>query len=788
MSIMMSTSLFTRLRRLRRDERDIHDDIRQELVHSLFEPIMSLVTGVVAAGLACLIAMAHAASTEIIVMTLITVVIGSVRIAISIAYLYLASRRPLHTPFWEKAYEIGAWSFSASYGCLTYLTTLPGTDTFILYIVGVSIMGYAAVITARNAGRPYIAFGQVALALGPMALGHAINNEGLYRFLGLAVVFSIISMLQVTLSIRDRIVSAMFLTREKALLAQRFYAALDNMSHGICLFDRFDNLTFTNRRFAALGGVPVEEIEPGTPARTLIERAFANGDSSAAVEAFMTQLKTRKAAESDMPTPSGRIIDVSMRPAEDGGMVVTFEDNTEKRAAEAKVAHMAQFDGLTDLPNRHQAEQHLATLLARSRRSGCGFAVMFIDLDRFKVVNDSLGHPTGDVLLKLVAERLKRIVGPKDLVARFGGDEFMIIQNDGGDPGRVEVMAERIVDDLRRPFTVERQRIDVGASIGIALSGVHGDTTEKLIKNADIALYVAKNEGRNRFFVFEKSLEKDAQVRRTLEVDLREALDREEFELHYQPIANIETGETVICEALVRWRHPERGMVPPNAFIPIAEETGLIIPIGRWVLEQACRDAATWPEGIRVAVNLSPLQFADRDLIPTVSRAVKAAGLDPRRLEVEIVETVMMTDSEATIRVMQDLRDLGLTISLDDFGSGYSALSYLHRFKFEKIKIDGSYVRSIDAKPASAAIIKAIATIGTELNMRTVIEGVETAEQLEHARRLGCTEVQGWLLARPMPNDALLAHFEPHRIVERAAQFHGLRQDRKPEEATRLAR
>lgn len=774
MSSLMKHSLFARLVRLRRDEREIHGDIRRELVHSLFEPLMSLVTGVVAAGLACMIAMAHSASPDIIVMTLITVIIGSLRIAVSCLYLYLAPRRTLNAPFWERAYEIGAWSFSASYGCLTYLTTVPGTDTFILYIVGVSIMGYAAVITARNAGRPYIAFGQVALALGPMALGHFINNEGLYRFLGVAVLFSIVSMMQVTLSIRDRIVSAMILTREKAQLAERFQAALDNMTHGICLFDRHQRLDVTNERFAEIAGVPIESLGDGTSARAILEQAFASGADDQAIDTFLGHLEAGRSVESSLPTPTGRIIDVSFRPAASGGMVVTFEDNTEQRVAEARIAHMAQFDGLTDLPNRLQAEEHLESLFEAKQAGAASFAVMFIDLDRFKVVNDSLGHPVGDALLKLVAERLRRIMRPSDLVARFGGDEFMVVQSPIRSPGCAEALAERIIEELRHPYIIDRQRLDVGASIGIALSSMHGATARALIKNADIALYVAKNEGRNRYFMFEESLEREAQVRRILEVDLRQALDREEFELHYQPIADIHTGETVICEALLRWKHPDRGMVPPNAFIPIAEETGLIIPIGRWVLEQACRDAATWPEHVRVAVNLSPLQFADRDLIPTVERAVEAAGLDPRRLEIEIVETVMINDSEATIRVMQELRGLGLTISLDDFGSGYSALSYLHRFKFEKIKIDGSYARSIDANPASAAIIKAVATMGTELNMRTVIEGVETADQLNQARALGCTEVQGWLLARPMPNAMLLAHFEPAKILERAAAFVGL--------------
>jgi diguanylate cyclase (GGDEF)-like protein len=771
---MVKDNLISRLIRLRREERELHAEIRQQLVHSLFEPLMSLITGVVAAGLACLIAMAHAASTTIITMTVVTVVIGCVRIALSCCYLYLAPRRKLDAPFWERIYEIGAWSFSASYGCLTYFTTEPGTDTFILYVIGVSIMGYAAVITARNAGRPYIAFGQVALALGPMALGHFVHNHDLYRFLGVAVIFSIISMMQVTLSIRDRIISDMILAREKAQLAERFQAALDNMTHGICMFDDLQRLEVANERFAELAGLPIERLQDKMSARSVLELAFSDGIHPSVIDAILERLADGAPSETTMPISGGRIIDVSFRPAASGGTVVTFEDNTEQRQAEAKVAHMASFDMLTDLPNRVQAERHLAHLFDTVGKVRGSFAVMFTDLDRFKVVNDSLGHPMGDALLRQVGTRIQEIKRPTDLVARFGGDEFMIIQCPLDGPEAAEDFAERIIETLGHPYVIDGQRIHVGASIGIALSGVHGDTPDTLIKNADIALYVAKKEGRNRYFLFEESLEREAQVRRTLEVDLRQALDRREFELHYQPIADIDTGETVICEALLRWKHVERGMIPPNAFIPIAEETGLIVEIGRWVLEQACRDAATWPENVRVAVNLSPLQFADRDLIPTVTKAFTAAGLDPRRLEIEIVETVMMNDSEATIRVMNELRHLGLTISLDDFGSGYSALSYLHRFKFEKIKIDGSYARSIDAKPASAAIIKAVATIGTELNMRTVIEGVETAEQLRQARALGCTEVQGWLLARPMPNSALLAHFEPARIVERARDFLGL--------------
>ncbi len=777
----MNKSLIARLLRLREEERQLHGDIRQQLVHTLFEPLMSLVTGVVAAGLACLIAVAHAASHVIIGMAFITCVIGLCRIAVSCVYLYLEKRRTLDTKFWERAYEIGAWSFSAAYGILTFLTTVPGTDTFILYIVGVSIMGYAAVITARNAGRPYIAFGQVGLALGPMALGHFIHNEGLYRFLGIAVLFSIVSMMQVTLSVRDRIVSAMMLMREKTLFADRFQAALDNMTHGICMFDRDQRLDVVNERFAEMTGLPMNRLQEGTSTRTILEEAFTDGTNTAAIDAFLAELASTETRERTLLTTDGRLIDVSVRPTVNGGTVVTFEDNTEQRQAEAKIAHMARFDSLTDLPNRAHAEDHLAGIFQDHDRSKGSFALMFLDLDRFKVVNDSLGHPVGDALLQQVADRLRGLVRDSDLVARFGGDEFMIIQNPIKGAECAETLADKIIDRLRQPYLIEGQRIDVSASIGIALSDEHGETASTLTKNADIALYVAKNAGRSRYFLFEKSLEHDAQVRHDLEVDLRQAIDRREFELHYQPISDIHTGETRICEALIRWRHPERGLVPPNAFIPIAEETGLIVEIGRWVLEQACRDAATWPESVRVAVNLSPLQFADRDLIPTVVRAYTEAAIDPRRIEIEIVETVMMNDGEEAIRVMQELRNHGLTISLDDFGSGYSALSYLNRFQFEKIKIDGSYARSVEAKPASKAIIKAVATIGAELQMRTVIEGVETDAQLAHARALGCTEVQGWLIARPMPNQALLAYFEPSRIIERAAQFLGLAIESKVE-------
>jgi diguanylate cyclase (GGDEF)-like protein/PAS domain S-box-containing protein len=431
-------------------------------------------------------------------------------------------------------------------------------------------------------------------------------------------------------------------------------------------------------------------------------------------------------------------------------------DITEQKKTETQIAYMAHHDALTGLANRLLFFQQTEAALARLRRDGEGFAAFLLDLDHFKSVNDSLGHPIGDALLKAVGERLQKCTRETDTVARLGGDEFAILQISDGDHGEnAVVLATRMLEAIRKPYDVEGHKVVVDASIGIALAPQDGDAPEHLLKNADLALYQAKSDGRKRYCLFNAEMEAKIRSRHALENDLREALEGNEFELHYQTV--IDTATRAVCgvEALVRWHHPERGLLSPDAFIGLAEETGLIVPLGEWVLRTACVDAALWPSSVRVAVNLSPMQVASPNLLDALTRALEMSGLPAERLELEITESVLLQNDANNLAVLHELRRLGVSIVLDDFGTGYSSLSYLQKFKFDKIKIDKSFVKELSSRDDSAAIVCAVVGLGKSLNIVTTAEGVETEEQFKLISEAGVDQIQGYLFSRPCPNAEL---------------------------------
>ncbi len=394
-------------------------------------------------------------------------------------------------------------------------------------------------------------------------------------------------------------------------------------------------------------------------------------------------------------------------------------------------------------------------------------AVLMIDLDRFKAVNDSLGHPVGDALLQLVAKRLGATLRGADVIARFGGDEFAIAMIAPPDP---EAVGKRVVEVLSRPYLVERTTATIGASVGIALSSLHGTEANALIRAADVALYAAKESGRGAVRLFDPELDRIARKRHGLAEDLRKAIPLQQFEVHYQPQMNLITRELTGFEALVRWRHPEHGMVPPDTFIPLAEETGFIWPLGEWVLRQACREASRWPEHLTVAVNVSPRQLLDRHrLNRVIESTLERTGLAAHRLEIEITESALVCEAEA-LAVLRPLREMGVRVSMDDFGTGYSSLSQLRKFSFDKLKIDRSFVRDLGASSEAAAVIRAIAALGNSLGMTTIAEGVETLEQAAQVREDGCTEMQGYLLSKPVPASRGPGH---HRSTHANGQLQG---------------
>ena len=528
-------------------------------------------------------------------------------------------------------------------------------------------------------------------------------------------------------------------------------AALENMSQGLCLFDAQNRLEVVNRRYLEIFRLPPDRIKPGISFREIIEVSVAIGNHPRqTVDEVLAEHEQRHAENARAPHlyefSDGKVVSCLHSPTSDGRWVATFEDVTERRQAEAKIMHMARHDALTNLPNRVLLKDKMEEALSR----GDELAVMFLDLDRFKSVNDSLGHPVGDALLCAVTERLQRVVPGADTVARLGGDEFAIVQRKTS-PNDVSELAARIIDTLIEPFDVLGHQVIIGTSIGIAMAPADGREPDQLLRNADMALYRAKADGRGSYHFFQPEMDAQMQERRKLELDLRKALLADQFELHYQPLVDIASGEVSGFEALLRWNHPELGLVMPDDFIPVAEEIGLIVPLGDWVLKQACREAATWPAKLTVAVNLSAVQFRNPTLSLSVVSALGQSGLAAARLELEITETVLLQDDRSVRDSLHQFRNLGVAICMDDFGTGYSSLSYLRSFPFDKIKIDRSFICELGKENDSVAIIRAIMALGSSLGMITTAEGVETQEQLEILRAEGCMQAQGYLFSRPQP-------------------------------------
>ncbi|QEE42973.1 MULTISPECIES: EAL domain-containing protein [unclassified Methylobacterium] len=540
---------------------------------------------------------------------------------------------------------------------------------------------------------------------------------------------------------------------------------LDVIRHGLLIIHASGRVVImTNPAERLLNNMKFEQTA-NLSSRQLL-RALCTGASQSQQEIFEALRGARDLQTSASFEVAGQdhTLQVEIRSVAGESWVATLEDVSARKANEARADELARLDPLTGLPNRLLLRERLAEALARLQRNEEACALLLIDLDRFKPVNDTLGHPIGDALLAKVADRLRSTVRPTDTVARIGGDEFIILQTGIRGAADAQALARRLVDLIGRTYMVEGHLLTIGASVGVALAPADGTSADKLLKNADLALYRAKLDGRGTYRFFEPEMDARMQARRRLELDMRQALARREFQLHYQPQLQLDDDRLIGCEALIRWKHPERGMISPLDFIPLAEEIGLIVPIGEWVIRQACRDAMTWPTGMSVAVNVSPAQFKSDRLVETIISALASSGLSAKRLEVEITEGVLLQESERTLQTLHRLRELGVRVSMDDFGTGYSSLSYLRSFPFDKIKIDRSFVKDLSGKPDGDAIIRAIAGLGKSLGMTTVAEGVETPEQMQRIRDEGCTDVQGYLISRPIPADDLLqfiASYQP---------------------------
>lgn len=529
---------------------------------------------------------------------------------------------------------------------------------------------------------------------------------------------------------------------------------LGNLSQGVSMFDAGSQLVFCNQRYIDMYGLSAEFVKPGCALADILKHCVAVGSFSGNPDEFIDKIHETIAAgksrDDTLELGNGRAFAVVTKPLEGGGWLTTHEDVTKRQRADGRIAHMARHDALTNLPNRVLLRERLEYELKRVGRGG-SLAVLYLDLDHFKTVNDTLGHPIGDGLLKVVAERLRHCLRDADTVARLGGDEFAIIMTGVEQPTDAAALSRRVRESITKPYEIDGHQIVADISIGISIAPSDGTDPDHLLKNADMALYGAKADGRGLYRFFEPEMDARAKVRRDLEMDLRKALAANEFELFYQPLVNLKNNEITGFEALLRWNHPKRGMVSPADFIPIAEETGLIIPIGEWVMKTACNQSADWPDELSIAVNLSPVQFKAKNLVEVVKTALEDANMAPDRLQLEITESILMKNTFATLQTLHKLRELGVKIAMDDFGTGYSSLSYLRSFPFDKIKIDRSFVNDLSKGVEPLAIVSAVATLANNLSMTSTAEGVETQEQLTTLQSVGCTEMQGYFFSRALP-------------------------------------
>jgi diguanylate cyclase (GGDEF)-like protein len=737
-------------------DQKMSQSIYAALVYSLFQNPAPMFAGALCAAVAAIMTAVKTDNAWLWPCVALLVVTGSGR-ALDM-HQYQRRKSSLtedQAAHWEIRYQIGAMLYAVSLG-IWCVVALLGSNDAVAHMICVSVtLGYMAAGAGRTYGRPWIFHLQTLLACGPLSLALLWNGSPYYIGLGLLNVLFFVGLKHITTSLQKIFVRALIAREREAALAAQFDTALNNMPHGLCMFGVDGRLAVMNHRFGEMMRLSENLVHRGASAPDIVAACVGAGSISAASgKLIVSEVDSWQAGyitTADPDSANDCALSWTFQPMAGGGTVVLVEDITERRNAEARISHLARYDELTALPNRVNFRDEMERLLAISHSAARLSALLFIDLDQFKQVNDTLGHPCGDELLCAVADRLREMLRPEDFVARFGGDEFVVFQQNIKSEEDAAGLARRIVDRLSERYEIDNHLVEIGASVGIAMTSPPGISADTLMKNADMALYRAKADGRGTYCFFRDEMALTVEARRILELDLRKALANEEFELFYQPLINLKSKRISTCEALLRWNHPERGTVSPVDIIPVAEDMGLIVDLGRWILRKACMEAMKWPEGVSVAVNFSPQQFHQRDVLSEVRYALEVSGLPANRLEIEITESSLLRNTQWIHDALSQLHAAGVRISLDDFGTGYSSLSYLHNFPLQKVKIDRSFLEGIDSdRPLT--LLRGVARLSADLGMSVVVEGIETNEQLELISADGTvTEAQGYLFSRPVP-------------------------------------
>ena len=736
-------------------DQEISPSVRAVPVDSLFEAPGTVLTGIVFSGIAAAMTALKTGQNLTWACVALLLIAGAVRAFDLRQYQVRKSTLTAEEAAqWQKRYHIGALFQAAAIG-LWCSTTLLSSDDAVAHMICLSVTtGILAGGAGRAYGRPSMFRVQAVLQFGAPVIALALRGTPYYIAMSVVCAAFLLAVMQLSASLHRIFMRAVVAREREAALAGQFDTALNNMPHGLCMFRADGRLAVMNHRFSEMMNLSDDFVQRGVGASDIVNACVLTGSISAiSGKIILSEIENTEARDiitADPDVARARSLSWTFQPMAGGGAVVLLEDITERRNAEARISHLARYDELTALPNRVNFRDEIGRLLAAQQDAELLSALLFVDLDQFKQVNDTLGHPCGDQLLCAVADRLREMLRPEDFVARFGGDEFVVFQQNLNSPEDAASLARRVVDRLSEPYKIESHLVEIGASVGIAVTapGISADT---LLKNADMALYRAKADGRGTYCFFREELAQTVEARRILELDLRKALANEEFELFYQPLVNLKSGKITTCEALLRWNHPVRGTVSPIEIIPVAEDMGLIVDLGRWILRKACMECMQWPEAVSVAVNFSPQQFHQRDVLNEVRYALGVSGLPAQRLEIEITESSLLRNTQLTHDALSQLRTLGARISLDDFGTGYSSLSYLHNFPLQKVKIDRSFLEGIDTdRPLT--LLRGVARLSADLGMSVVVEGIETNEQLELISADGTiTEAQGYLFSRPVP-------------------------------------
>ena len=735
-----------------------------DLLASLFERLPQ----VLAINLATAICSALAFSTsEPITVTSLWFCMMLASLAYRLKVWWDYKRTPCHCagdPRWSRRFTLaaglngGAWGFAA---ILFYNPDSVVAQTFLPFVL--AGMSGGSLVGLSGSKPAFFAF-YISIA-APYALRLIWEADQAHLLMAVAVLIYMVGMgwlgrsfngyLQQSVRLageNERLLKALRQrTAELQEKSSQLEVTFEHVNQGVAVFDRDHRLTTCNRRHRELCDNASDVFLPGVDASVLLDlQGERLGGDSAAGHAEVAASSRSRHRRFDWIGTKGRFLQIEDNPMPSGGFVRTSTDVTDRKRHEAHVLHMAQHDSLTGLPNRLLFHDRLEQALRVAERKQGRLAVLLLDLDRFKTINDTLGHDAGDQLLKQTSARLRTCIRGSDTLARLGGDEFVIIQTELGQQADAEILAERIREAFKATFDLGGQNVHVGTSIGIAIAEPkRGAAAGELLRHADLALYQAKLNSRGSHCFFEEGMNVRIQRRKVLEHDLRLALTDHQLELHYQPQLDLQTGRMTGVEALLRWRHPQRGLIPPADFIPLAEESDLIVAIGEWVLAEACMQAAVWPS-LTMAVNLSPIQFMRSNLVQTVESALAASGLPAERLELEITESVWLGDCDKAMATLNRMRDLGVRVALDDFGTGYASISYLLRFPFDKIKIDRSFIQGLDQMSEANAVVHALIGLGRSIGMRASAEGVETPAQIEHLRKEGCEEVQGFYYGEPV--------------------------------------